>query len=123
MLTIDRIASVDRPTRPSGLVWCDIARQVHDGTHNDRATGLAVLQSSDDELLSLLAAAYEVRLAYFGNKVHLYYLMNIKSGLCPEDCHYCSQSKLSKVPIEKYPLLSHDEIEAGAVRAAENKAS
>lgn len=122
MLTIDRIESVSRPTRPSGLNWGDIARDVLAGSPIDRTTGIGILQSSDDELLSLLAAAYEVRRACFGNRVQLYYLMNIKSGLCPEDCHYCSQSKLSKVPIAKYPLLSHDEIVAGAIRAAENKA-
>jgi biotin synthase len=81
-----------------------------------------MLQSSDDELLSLLAAAYEVRRTYFGNRVQLYYLMNIKSGLCPEDCHYCSQSKLSQAPIPRYPMLSYDDIVAGALRAAENQA-
>ena len=33
--------------------------------------------------------------SYFGNRVQLYFLMNAKSGLCPEDCGYCSQSKVS----------------------------
>jgi biotin synthase len=122
MLTIDRVESVPRITKPSGLDWGDVARQVLAGNPIDRATGVAMLQSSDEELLSLLAAAYEIRRTYFGNKVQLYYLMNIKSGLCPEDCHYCSQSKISKAPIPKYPMLSYDEILAGAQRAAENKA-
>ena len=42
--------------------------------------------------------------------------MNVKSGLCPEDCHYCTQSKLSEAPIDKYALLSHEEIVAQAQR-------
>lgn len=123
MLTIEHVKSVDRPTRPSGVNWGDIATRVLAGEVLDRATGIAVLQSADEELLSLLAAAFEVRRAYFGNKVQLYYLKNIKSGLCPEDCHYCSQSKLSKAPVAKYPMLSYDEIVDGALRAAENRAS
>jgi biotin synthase len=122
MLTIDRLEPASRVTRSSGIDWDIVARHVLAGLPVTRSEGLAILQSDDDELLRLLAAAYEVRRAYFGNKVQLYYLMNIKSGLCPEDCHYCSQSKLSSAPISRYPLLSHDEIVAGARRAAESGA-
>ena len=56
-----------------------------------RAEALNVLQSTDDELMDVVAAAFKVRLRYFGRRVKLNYLVNIKSGLCPEDCFYCSQ--------------------------------
>ena len=45
------------------------------------------------------------------------FLMNAKSGLCPEDCSYCSQSKNSKAEIPKYNFLSRDKILEGARRA------
>ena len=66
---------------------------------------LAVLECPDDELLDLLAAVYRVRRRWFGNQVQLYFLMNAKSGLCPEDCGYCSQSKVSEAEIPRYNLL------------------
>src|SRR5687767_7033710 len=71
-----------------------------------RAEALAVLDWPEDELPALLAAAYKVRKAHFGRKVRLNFLANIQSGVCPEDCSYCSQSKVSKAPIEKYKLMS-----------------
>jgi biotin synthase len=45
--------------------------------------------------------------------------MNAKSGLCPEDCHYCSQSKVSEADIPRYNLLSRDKLLDGARLAAE----
>lgn len=83
---------------------------------------LAVLECPDDELLDLLAAVYRVRRRYFENKVQLYFLMNAKSGLCPEDCGYCSQSKVSDAEIPRYNLLSRDKLMDGARVAAANKA-
>jgi biotin synthase len=51
---------------------------------------------------------------YFGNTVQLYFLMNAKSGLCPEDCAYCSQSKVATSDIPRYNLLSREKLLAGA---------
>ncbi len=78
-----------------------------------------VLNCPDDELLELLAAAYRVRRRWFGNRVQLYFLMNAKSGLCPEDCSYCSQSKISEAEIPRYNLLSREKLLDGARLAAE----
>ena len=81
-----------------------------------------MLECPDEELLDLLAAAYRVRRRWFGNQVQLYFLMNAKSGLCPEDCGYCSQSKVSEAEIPRYNLLSRDKLLDGARIAAEQKA-
>jgi biotin synthase len=78
---------------------------------------LAVLRCPDTDVLSLLDAAYRVRHAYFGNRAHIQLLSNAKSGNCPEDCHYCSQSRVAKTPIETYPLLSTEELLEEARRA------
>lgn len=71
-----------------------------------RADALSILQSSDEQLLDLVAAAGSLRRAHFGNSVKVNYLVNLKSGLCPEDCHYCSQRLGSATQILKYSWLS-----------------
>jgi biotin synthase len=83
---------------------------------------LAVIESPDEELLDLLAAVYRVRRRWFGNQVQLYFLMNAKSGLCPEDCAYCSQSKISDAEIPRYNVLSREKLLDGARLAAERNA-
>ena len=76
-----------------------------------------VLNTPDHELPDLIQAAWRVRQANSGRKVKLHMLINAKSGLCEEDCHYCSQSRISKSEIDQYPLLSKAEILDGARRA------
>jgi biotin synthase len=101
--------------------WRTFAESVLDGIPVSPEQALDVLHSSDDELLSLIAAAYRIREKFFGKTVQLYFLMNAKSGLCPEDCNYCSQSKLSDAPIPKYTILSRDKLLDGARVAAERQ--
>ncbi|MFI2214059.1 biotin synthase BioB [Streptomyces sp. NPDC020141] len=79
-----------------------------------RAEALAVLATSDDELLDVVAAAGKVRRQWFGRRVKLNYLVNLKSGLCPEDCSYCSQRLGSKAEILKYTWLKPDEASEAA---------
>lgn len=85
-------------------------------SHDD---AFAVLQTEDRDLSALLNAAFQVREKFFGRKVKICVLQNARSGLCPEDCHYCSQSSISRAPIDKYKLLSTQELCDGARRAAE----
>jgi biotin synthase len=75
-----------------------------------RDEALKVLTSSDDELMDVVAAAFRVRLRYFGRRVKLNYLVNIKSGLCPEDCFYCSQRLGSAADVLKYTWLKPGEV-------------
>src|SRR6201996_6738759 len=79
-----------------------------------RAEALKVLQGTDDELMDVVAAAFKVRLRYFGRRVKLNYLVNIKSGLCPEDCFYCSQRAGSAADVLKYTWLKAGEVIASA---------
>jgi len=101
--------------------WHALAERVLAGHRLTRDEGLAVLASPDPELLDLLGAAYRVRRRYFGNTVQLYFLMNAKSGLCPEDCGYCSQSKVSSAEIPRYNLLNREKLLDGAKVAAERQ--
>ena len=102
--------------------WNQIADRSLSGEVLSREESLAVLNAPDLVILEQLAAAYRVRHNSFGNRVRLHFLLNAQSGLCPEDCHYCSQSKISMAEIEKYPLLSQEKILGAAERAAQLKA-
>jgi biotin synthase len=106
----------------SELSWNEMANLVLAGESLSRADAMRILRADDDQLLAILDAAYRVRREYFGKTVQLYYLKNAKSGLCPEDCNYCSQSRISEAPIEKYAMLNAERLLDGARKAAESKA-
>ncbi|MFF0828455.1 biotin synthase BioB [Brevibacillus sp. NPDC003359] len=81
-----------------------------------------VLQASDDELLLVMNEAFRVRKHFFGKKVKLNMIINAKSGLCPEDCGYCSQSIVSNAPVSKYTMLDKETLLAGAREAMNRQA-
>ena len=112
----------DALTSKNANRWQQLADDVLSGETISREQALAVLECPDEELLDLMSAAYRVRRQAFGNQVQLYFLMNAKSGLCPEDCSYCSQSKVSEAEIPRYNILSRDKLLDGARVAAERKA-
>lgn len=101
--------------------WLQLAEEVIEGKKITNDEAMAILTSDDDDLLKLLDGAFAIRKHYYGKKVKLNMIMNAKSGYCPEDCGYCSQSSKSTAPIDKYPFISKEEILEGAKRAYENK--
>src|SRR6202451_60988 len=97
------------------MTWLDaLADKAIDCVPPTREEALAVLGSSDDDLMDVVAAAFRVRRQFFGRRVKLNYLVNIKSGLCPEDCFYCSQRVGSGADVLKYSWLKTDEVLASA---------
>jgi biotin synthase len=102
--------------------WHELAEQVLAGHRLTEDEGLAILAAPDSELLALLDAAYLVRRHFFGNRVHLNFLINARSGLCGEDCGYCSQSRVSRAEIPRYNLLDPESLLDGARVAAERRA-
>jgi biotin synthase len=102
--------------------WCDLAERILNGHFLSEDEALGVISAADDQLLDLLAAAYRVRHRYFGNRVHLNFLINAKSGHCGEDCGYCSQSKISMAEIPKYNLVDEAKLLDGAALAARHGA-
>jgi biotin synthase len=105
------------------ISWNSLADDALAGRLIDRPAALAVLRAPDEALLEQLAAAYRVRRHFWGNRVRLHFLLNAQSGLCPEDCGYCSQSSVSTADIEHYPMLARDRILGAAGRAAALKAA
>src|SRR5690625_4278331 len=96
--------------------WDSLANKVIDGYELTEKEALAILDCSDEDILHVLNSAYKIRKNYYGNKVILNMIINTKSGACPENCGYCSQSRDSRAPIEKYRMMNKDAI----VRGAEN---
>ena len=60
---------------------------------------LQVLRLPDDRLDGLLALAHEVRMRWCGPEVEVEGIISLKTGGCPEDCHFCSQSGLFSSPV------------------------
>ena len=79
----------------------------------DELTGLAELP--DGWVTSLAALAHQVRLSWCGPEVEVEGILSAKTGGCPEDCHFCSQSSRFDTPVKATPFLDEDEV----LRAAE----
>ena len=97
--------------------WMELAERVLDGGEVTEKEALSILECSDDDVLLLMHAAFQIRKRYFGKKVKLNMIMNAKSGLCPENCGYCSQSSISKAPIDSYRMVDKTTLLEGAKRA------
>jgi biotin synthase len=83
-----------------------IAReQVLDGgVPLDEAQALAVLELPDERVADALALAHEVRMRWCGPAVEVEGIVSIKTGGCPEDCHFCSQSGRFHTPVRAVRL-------------------
>ncbi|MFQ5894453.1 MAG: biotin synthase BioB [Nitrospinota bacterium] len=96
----------------------ELASRVLAGGKPTREEAAAILDAPGDDLLPLLEAAFRVRRHYFGRTVQIHFLINAKSGLCPEDCAYCSQSSVSSAAIDRYGLVDEGRLLQGAEGAA-----
>jgi biotin synthase len=75
-------------------------RQVlDDGIALDRSQVLEVLELGEDRLEETMQLAHEVRMRWCGPEVEVEGIVSLKTGGCPEDCHFCSQSGLFASPV------------------------
>ncbi|WPR63101.1 biotin synthase BioB [Glutamicibacter protophormiae] len=111
-MTLDTAAA--ETAQPALLDADELAARIASGHRITEAEALAVLATPDFATLPLVGAAGTLRRQHFGNTVKVNYLVNLKSGLCPEDCTYCSQRLGSKAEILKYTWLKPDEAVAQA---------
>jgi biotin synthase len=85
-------------------VQTDILEQLRDSVleRGDPATSaqvLELLRLPDDRLEELLELAHQVRMRWCGPEVEVEGIISLKTGGCPEDCHFCSQSGLFASPV------------------------
>lgn len=82
-----------------------------------------LFERADYDVHELFQVANRLRLDRFGNRIHLCSIVNAKSGNCPEDCGFCSQSARHVSVIQAYGLISTQEMVQAARKAAEQGAS
>lgn len=94
--------------------WSRIRQDATGGEGIGATDALAVLAVPRADLWRLLDLTEGVRRRFLGDAIRLCSIVNAKSGLCSEDCSFCSQSVRSRADIRKYPLIDEEEM----VRAA-----
>ena len=99
------------------MKWNELSKGVLTGRPLTRSEALAIMESSDDDLLAILDAAFAIRRHHFGRGVSIHVIRNAKSGLCSENCSFCSQSAVSESDIPQYPMQSVEQILEGAREA------
>jgi biotin synthase len=88
------------------------------GVGLDEAGILEVLQLPDDQIEGALQLAHEVRMRWCGPEVEVEGIVSLKTGGCPEDCHFCSQSGLFSSPVRSVWLDIPSLVEAARQTAA-----
>jgi biotin synthase len=94
--------------------WKRIREDAMCGDGIGAGDALTVLSLPQTGLWRLLDITEGVRRRFKGDGVRLCSIVNAKSGLCSEDCSFCTQSSRSKADIRTYPLIEEEEM----VRAA-----
>jgi biotin synthase len=77
--------------------------------------------TGDSSMADLFAAASKIKRLCSENQIDLCSIINAKSGACPEDCAYCSQSSRSRTDAPVYPLLDEEAILARAEEAGKSR--
>jgi biotin synthase len=99
--------------------WDLMAEQALAGNAPSREDALAALQADDDELLALLHAAFRVRKRFYGRAVRIHVLRNAKSGMCRENCAFCSQAIGAYSGVDRYGMQTVEQLIEGARKAYE----
>jgi biotin synthase len=74
------------------------------GAGLDETQTLAILRLPDDRVPELLELAHEVRMRWCGPEIEVEGIVSLKTGGCPEDCHFCSQSGRFETPVRAVRL-------------------
>ncbi len=102
----------------TGILDTARERVLERGRGLDEAQTLAVLRLPDAALDDALALAHEVRMRWCGPEVEVEGIVSLKTGGCPEDCHFCSQSGRFESPVRAVRLDIPSLVEAARQTAA-----
>lgn len=122
MGAVSTLSPVEMSSAPR--VLDDARRALFDERRPLTVDELQALRRLPDSAVPLLAAlAHEVRLEFCGDTVEVEGIISARTGGCPEDCHFCSQSAQFDTPVKATPFLDTDEVLAAASETAEMGAS
>jgi biotin synthase len=76
----------------------------------DRPTAERLVALPDENLPELIGLAHRVRLAWMGPAVEVESIISAKTGGCPEDCTFCSQSARYDTEVAREPMLQLDKL-------------
>ena len=85
-----------------------LKRRILDGGQITKAEALQLAAEAD--LNSLCDAADEIRRHFCGDHMDTCSIVNARSGLCGEDCKWCSQSKQFATGVEEYAIVDTDKM-------------
>ncbi|WP_020589047.1 biotin synthase BioB [Desulfobacter curvatus] len=94
--------------------YIDIAKTIIEGQRPGNNVYRHLALTGDKDVFALMAGADLIRDVFFKREIHLCAICNGKSGMCSEDCKFCSQSKFHTSDIEIYPLMPNAELQKGA---------
>ena len=101
--------------------YLELAERISQSQPLTESEALDMARLEDGQVMSLLPGADFLRQRQFGKTVHLCTILNAKSGKCPEDCAFCSQSVYAKTEAPIFGLKSETEVLAGARLAEQGK--
>lgn len=101
----------------------ELVRKIISGENISFDDAMRISTLGDENLSDIFWGADRIRSHFKKNTIELCAVVNAKSGNCPEDCIFCAQSVWHKVDIDRYPLLSADEVLKCAERASKIGAS
>ena len=87
------------PAKPTDILELARTKVLDQGIGLDQGETLQVLQLGDDRITEILELAHQVRLKWCGEEIAAEGIISLKTGGCPEDCHFCSQSGLFESPV------------------------
>jgi biotin synthase len=89
----------------------------------DQPTVLALQALPDERLGDLADLAHRVRLRYCGDGVEVESIISGKTGGCPEDCHFCSQSAVFATDVAPTGYIPYDQLLLAAEETARSGAT
>jgi len=111
------MSDILEPAR-EGILGTARQQVLEEGKGLDRDQLIQVLELPDDDIAALLGLAHEVRMKWCGPDVEVEGIVSLKTGGCPEDCHFCSQSGLFDSPVRSVWLDIPELVQAAKETAA-----
>jgi len=111
------MSDILEPAR-EGILGTARQQVLEEGKGLDRDQLIQVLELPDDDIAALLSLAHEVRMKWCGPDVEVEGIVSLKTGGCPEDCHFCSQSGLFDSPVRSVWLDIPELVQAAKETAA-----